>query len=796
MPNNIKRVLFPDEFATMWRDPSFTSNKQDSLATIHLEKEKPKRGKRQRLKNDEFVSVLMNLSNNTSKNKNVDSLSSFGSNKENQLVRANKPKRNIQSKQKETKIKIKQQAASKRQEEKPSKKSSKVTKVTSKTSKRPRKKIESKQQTIENNSHTGLASFCGLDQTVAISKRLPMPMESPTLEESNNETSLSVSISGNEIDSISIENTITVNTQEKEMQVSPNEQNGKECISEDKSIIEETSITTESDGKAKRKTTKRSKAKKKARKPRIATPADASIGSSEKETQKGRRRSLRIASVSTDDVETFPDVQEGKVETTNNAPTDMSDEKEPVKRRRSARKLPAASTDLEQSHDEKENQAKSTPSIDERFDTMKAELEEIEKLFTGLPGAKIQPIDDETNSAVEEEVSATKPRRSERLSTGMKRNRDEGQMKKSSKRRVSFGEASVKTIVMEAESSKTSLNEAETPSQPRRSSRNAKKTDRFGTYADENVILSEKKSKPKPKKEIVEELTTKSPEQEHQNVRRSVRTASKPDRFSYNSAEKQPRKIDRTQRISQKKKKSQDVDKSNPTSDLPSIDKKSIASTDCNESTWDAYEMILLREAQREVDPTSRTFWEEVSDLVGSRSAVECREKWFAMVKTPVVRAIKSKKAEINDKSPQTPHDDDIFNATPMKVLFSEDTLEPEDNFENIPSLSNLGLGSAIKVDRSESHYIDVPAQRGFKTYITNMRRNVLKPSKGKKARDPATLMKTGKSLREREDDGDVEMNARLSPGGTLRVNTNATDSMVDDYMETTFDEGDEVYPF
>ena len=69
------------------------------------------------------------------------------------------------------------------------------------------------------------------------------------------------------------------------------------------------------------------------------------------------------------------------------------------------------------------------------------------------------------------------------MSTGKKRNRDEGQMKKSSKRRVSFGEASVKTIDIEAESSKTSMNEAETPSQPRRSSRNAKKTDRFGTYA-------------------------------------------------------------------------------------------------------------------------------------------------------------------------------------------------------------------------------------------------------------------------------------------------------------------------
>jgi hypothetical protein len=214
------------------------------------------------------------------------------------------------------------------------------------------------------------------------------------------------------------------------------------------------------------------------------------------------------------------------------------------------------------------------------------------------------------------------------------------------------------------------------------------------------------------------------------------------------------------------------------------------------EIPWVDNELDLLREAYKEVDPKSFSFWQEVSELVGTRPEIECQEKWFSLVKTPNVRAQKSKKAHSAIEPPMTPNDDDIFNATPMKFLFSETTDEPEESFHNLQFLSNLSLGSAIKVDRQSTEYQppEMPSQRGYKTYITNMRRNVLKRNMSRKPKAPKiSNPKTGKNVRERAGEGDIELNGRLSPGGTLHVKSNGFEDINDGYTDTSFE--DEIDP-
>jgi hypothetical protein len=212
----------------------------------------------------------------------------------------------------------------------------------------------------------------------------------------------------------------------------------------------------------------------------------------------------------------------------------------------------------------------------------------------------------------------------------------------------------------------------------------------------------------------------------------------------------------------------------------------SLDSTD-DDNHWSEEEVILLREAQKEIDPKSVSFWEEVSDMVEARSSVECRGKWFSLVKTPVIRTRKPRKQPSADLIP-TSSDDDIFNATPMKALFSaENAGEPTALFENIVNLSNFSFGSAIKVGNNSNRSSGRPenqTQRGYKTYIKAMKRGVNKTSKGRPPKAIVNKSKSAKNLAESAGEGDVEMRCRLSPNGTLRLKTNEYRDGDNDYLD------------
>lgn len=226
---------------------------------------------------------------------------------------------------------------------------------------------------------------------------------------------------------------------------------------------------------------------------------------------------------------------------------------------------------------------------------------------------------------------------------------------------------------------------------------------------------------------------------------------------------------------------------------------------------WTQEQLDKLRLAHKTVDPKSYSFWDDVSEFFSERSAFECREKWFSLVKTPVVKQKQKKIGDRkrNDRFVHHSHcsstDDDIFNATPMRSIFvtGDDNNGSRRAFEGLARICKMNIGSAIKLTNNdvvnEENAEDSPpgsieAQKpGYKTYLQTMRRNMNRQSPKRKrvvGHRNHVLGVTGRNLAAYADEGDVEMECRLSPGGTLRVNTN-DDNHEDYFYEKGDDEGD-----
>ena len=57
-----------------------------------------------------------------------------------------------------------------------------------------------------------------------------------------------------------------------------------------------------------------------------------------------------------------------------------------------------------------------------------------------------------------------------------------------------------------------------------------------------------------------------------------------------------------------------------------------------NDEGWSTNEMRTLRNCQKDIDPTSTHYWQEVASQVASKSAMECQIKWQSLIPTPKVR--------------------------------------------------------------------------------------------------------------------------------------------------------------
>jgi len=294
-------------------------------------------------------------------------------------------------------------------------------------------------------------------------------------------------------------------------------------------------------------------------------------------------------------------------------------------------------------------------------------------------------------------------------------------------------------------------------------------------------------------------------EEEHEPKRRPTRRSIQLERYDgtyVDSVSTTVRKNKKNIKSSLKKKKfNNDQDKSRVKKRVRILDEAhKESSTDIciisNEDyQWTSANLKALHKANRTVDPKSFTFWEDVSEIVGEKSTMECREKWFSLVNTPVMK----RKAKKKNDAPNTilavlpsgtlnTLDDDIFNATPMRGIFTVGEFNDscDTTFDEIDDLSNMVVGSAIKLEKVEPSNTSLQTNKGYKTYIQNMGRNMRQKDKkeihneNKSSNHP---MKIGKNLAERVDEGDVEVKCKLSPGGTLQVDTyGGTDT--EDYFD------------
>jgi len=211
---------------------------------------------------------------------------------------------------------------------------------------------------------------------------------------------------------------------------------------------------------------------------------------------------------------------------------------------------------------------------------------------------------------------------------------------------------------------------------------------------------------------------------------------------------------------------------------------------------WTDANIKALHRAHRIVDPTSFSFWEDVSELIDDKTAMECRMKWFSLAKTPEPKKPKSKKeskSNVENKENILNVEDDIFNSTPFRSAFAicESVDATSSAFEELGEISNINVGSAIKIHKLQESGSLPPIQdlvscpHGYKTYLQKMgrvmRQKETRKNHARKHTEHAPLI--GKRLAECVDEGDVQVKCRMSPGGTLQVQTFG-DTDTEDYLD------------
>lgn len=208
---------------------------------------------------------------------------------------------------------------------------------------------------------------------------------------------------------------------------------------------------------------------------------------------------------------------------------------------------------------------------------------------------------------------------------------------------------------------------------------------------------------------------------------------------------------------------------------------------------WSRMQITQLQQAHATANPTSSTFWDDVAEHVEGKDASECCNRWMGMFPTPAKANARTKK-ETLDRLSSTEAVDDLFEATPWRGKDAQIRL-PE----------GLDLGSAIKIDEPAyaSDNVDTASDEdsteaqwqprpGMSRYIQDMRRRTRCPPKQKKG--PTTdsnVNNRSTQLRERIDANGVDMDVRMTPGGTLNFNCRRDDND-DDFFDEYYGDGDE----
>jgi Myb-like DNA-binding domain len=209
---------------------------------------------------------------------------------------------------------------------------------------------------------------------------------------------------------------------------------------------------------------------------------------------------------------------------------------------------------------------------------------------------------------------------------------------------------------------------------------------------------------------------------------------------------------------------------------------------------WTADEIQQLHDAHRQVDPTSSSFWLDVANKIHTRTATECQSQWFSLAKTPAPKSRKIQpKLEYHQED-----DDDIFQSTPMR-----ECVFPVSSMSNLPSLNGLRalppipLNAKTTTTYNDSGIQEEPGQdrtKPFsKSFLQRMRKDHVKAEKGTNLTQKATKglhgTKNSHVLSEMIRNNEMDINIRLTPGGTLKVKSHVED---DDFWDEQYEDEDD----
>jgi hypothetical protein len=228
-----------------------------------------------------------------------------------------------------------------------------------------------------------------------------------------------------------------------------------------------------------------------------------------------------------------------------------------------------------------------------------------------------------------------------------------------------------------------------------------------------------------------------------------------------------------------------------------------------HDGIWSNDEVAALRGAIKEMNPTSATYWEDVSSAVGTKSPYDCRQKWFSLVATPRVKRATSKKenkpqlnaidckltgeessAIQNDDDDND--DDDLFDATP----FRRESVENQDEIASKRSIFDqskfsFGMSPCVlqqRITKSEQNEVsDVKTRRkGYNTYIENLRKDLNRKGQKKKPDKPIPMNKNlvsdSRIFVDKSEQNRVS--GQLLPDGTVQINNIQEESFEEEEID------------
>jgi len=206
------------------------------------------------------------------------------------------------------------------------------------------------------------------------------------------------------------------------------------------------------------------------------------------------------------------------------------------------------------------------------------------------------------------------------------------------------------------------------------------------------------------------------------------------------------------------------------------------------DSQWSSVELKTLRNAQKEINPTSALYWQEVATRVGRKSSSECQKKWQSMVSTPIVRR-RTKKKDATLSSKNTHHhlamlhatlstideEDDIFDSSPYREAdLGDNNGNCATKFSKFGNSS--GLSPCVNQNTSpNSQREEVSAmklrRKGYITYIENLRKDISRIEKKRHHQKTDNLSSICTHIYADSRNGESQLSGKLLPDGTVKIN-------------------------